>query len=124
MSKFNLAPAQDKLNELKYGKEAWTLIKELRQECEDRAETESSLFDWNGKLYAQVEELEKEVNAARNLLAFIHRDGGHHREKFELDSYKIAENIVVVHRHTLEQIADGEHPDEAPDLAEEALEKF
>lgn len=71
-----------------------------------------------------IQKLQKEVEAARNLLAFIHRDGGHHREKFELDSYKIAENIVVVYRSTLERIAGGEHPDEAPDLAEEGLEKF
>lgn len=39
----------------------------------------------------RVKELFEEVVAARNLLAVIHRDGGHHFEEHGLESYKAAQ---------------------------------
>ena len=48
-----------------------------------------------------------EITAARNLLAIIHRDGGHHREEHGLTSYKVAEDVVVTMRAGLEEISGG-----------------
>ena len=55
-------------------------------------------------------EHDDEIYAARNLLAIIHGDGGHHREEHGLDSYKVAETLVVRLRAGLDEIA-GEGPE-------------
>jgi len=39
-----------------------------------------------------------EQAAARDLLAVVHRDGGHHREEHGIKSYKMAEAVVLQSR--------------------------
>ena len=45
-----------------------------------------------------------EQAAARDLLAVIHRDGGHHREEHGIKSYKMAEAVVLELRQASEGI--------------------
>jgi hypothetical protein len=45
-----------------------------------------------------------EIKAARELLAVIHRDGGHHREKHGLKSYEDAVAIVLQLRERLTSV--------------------